>query len=161
MGVALAAVSTGLQVVGGITQAAGQQQAGQSQAAYNEYMAGEMDKQAVAIEQQGARDIGDFKKQVSRVDATQKAALAANGVYSDSGTAQDISGDTATQAKLDELTLKYKYDWEAYKAKSQAKGYRMTGANAVAAGNTAAAGTMIGTASQVANNWSRWSQTGA
>lgn len=110
----------------------GQLQAGQAQAGQARYQAQVAENNRVIAEQQ-ARDAemrGQLAEDARREQARaiigrQRTALAANGVLVDSGSALDITGDTAAQGEVDALTLRANAAREAY-------GYRAQGTNFLA-----------------------------
>ena len=81
------------------------------------------------------RDIGKFharrqRKAGERTIASQRTALAANGIVVDQGTALNLTVDTATEAELDAMVIEfnaeqeaYQYDVQAYNLRSEATLY--------------------------------------
>lgn len=125
--------------------------------AYNQYQQGAMESdmynfQADQILEQGKSQAEALNRRGKQIMSTQKAAMAANGMSLDSVTADDIVYDTANQIALDELTIKYNANLEAFQS-------RQGGKNAKRAGRTQGMTTLLGTASQVSDSWKEWKKT--
>lgn len=179
----IAGTALALQAYSAYSSSQAANEAGQSQQNYYNYLADNNDKQAKDTEAQGvqiatvtqdqaARDTKTLRNEVHKVEGTQKATMAANGVGLDSATAEDIAGDTFDRAKMDELAVRYNADmrsWDAqetakqnaYQLRVQARGYRMGGANAATAGRVAATTSLLGGATSMAGTTFNWSQTSA
>lgn len=70
------------------------------------------------------------RKEGERVIASQRAALAANGIVVDYGTALDLTVDTATEVELDAMLIEYdaeqrayRHNVEAYNLKAESAAY--------------------------------------
>lgn len=159
-------------VATGAYTAYNQYSAGRAEQNYNNAQAFQQDQQGKMALQQGERQstaIQDtakiqgkqFKTEAAQYNASQRAALAANGLQG--VTAEDIQSDTINKQKLDEAAIRYNADvksWESnenaknenYAYQEQAKGYRNAGRNARAAGKREAFTTLLGTASSVASS---------
>lgn len=75
----------------------------------------------------GDQDAGTIFKRGRAVRGSQRAALAAQGIKIDSGSAQEIQGETATLSELDMLTVKNNAWREAWGYKLQAGQYTSAG----------------------------------
>jgi hypothetical protein len=146
---------------GGIFSAVNSAQQGKASQQYYEYLAQNVEQQAKAVKSQGDTDLQQLHTQAGLLKESQKAIMAANGIDINSVTAQDISGDTAAQERLDAILLKYNTDINLWSLKEQAKQTRYAGSNAAAAGATQGFSTLLGTAGQVSDMWSRWGKTSA
>jgi hypothetical protein len=86
----------------------------------------------------GVRDAARVRGRVRQVRGSQRAALAAQGIDINSGSARDVQTDTETLGALDELTVRNNAWREAWGYKTQALNYRMEGQMAYKAGQSAA-----------------------
>lgn len=95
--------SFAVQAVGSVAQGQGNSEAYAYKAA--------IDRQNAQIaEQQGIAALAQQQRNVYKTQGSIVAAYGASGVQSDNGSAADILADSAGQAALDRLTLKYNYD---------------------------------------------------
>jgi hypothetical protein len=142
-------------------------QQGQAQNNYYQYLAAQNEQQAQLAERTGAAQSHAvqetqklqgqrLKTSQAEFNASQQAALAANGIYG-SVTASDIQRSTASKQALDENLLRFDADTKSYEAtvgaqnqayslRSGAAGYRAAGANSLYASKIAARNSLIGTA---------------
>jgi hypothetical protein len=188
MGVALAvaslaatAIGTGLQVAGQMQQArASRQQANyQAQVATinaetSQRNARLADTNAAFTEAAGARSIDDRARRIRQTIGAQRAAFASNGLMLDSGTAADVTQDTAELGDLAIFELREN-------AGRQGSGFRIQGVNAredarmagvrgvlyqgaardaSTAGWLAAGGSLIGGATRTFDRWADMYRTG-
>jgi len=121
-GLAATAISTGAGIVGNIS--AGNQ--AQQQAAYqagvarnNQILAERAAQDALA---RGKIEEGQARDKTRQLIGLQRAALAGNGVLIDTGSALNITADTAGIGELDALTIRSN-------AEREASGYRAQGMN--------------------------------
>lgn len=150
----------------GALNAQSQYAQGKMNGAYYDYLARQTDVQSSeldkATEQElssisadTGRQMADVHKNANQTISSQKAAMAANGVYSDSGTASDIVGDTVDKMALDEAAVKYNADQSMWQTKrnainqklnlsAQSLTQRIQGNNARLAGKTAAISSIAG-----------------
>jgi len=171
-------VGTGMQAYGGLQSAKYQKEAGKASKKYYEYLAKQNESDAAqvltdaetnvsGIQADASRQQHALAQGVKRVEGTQKATLAANGVPLDSVTAEDITRDTFDMAKIDAMAIRFNADsqsWatrksasdEAKKLKTNAILNRMGGANAYQASRWEARSTLLGTGATVANNWAMY-----
>lgn len=94
----------------------------------------------------------------------QRAALAANGVQVDTGSALDITSDTAGIGALDALTIKNNADREAWSDENQARQDRSQAEYTTdqdSSGLGAAGGALLGGIGSIASKWYDLSQAGA
>jgi hypothetical protein len=139
---------------------------GKQNKAYYDYLAEQTRKQSEEVDKATGEQVSvisqDAGRQTSQVIqdsnqtiAAQKAAMAANGVYSDSATSNDIISDTIDKRAIDEAMVRYNADraiWQTRRSainqkiglSSQESDYRIKGANAKAAGKIGAFGTLVG-----------------
>ena len=185
MCVPLLAVAAAATVASGGYSAYTQYQSGAAQNKYYNYMAANAnteagyalsegqqalkvgETQSRLVQDQASREGKQLKTDQARFNASQRATLAANGVYG--VTAEDITTDTLSRERLDEMALRYNADvksWEIgtdAKYKNQSKQYqawqsnvgadqlRYQGKAASYAGKTGAFSTLLSTATSVAS----------
>lgn len=131
--VGLSAVGTALSVVGAVRSA----QAQSAAADYNSKVAA---LNAQAAEQQGQAAADAQQRDAQRKIGASLAAYGASGVETDTGSPTDVLAQSARDATLDNLTIKYN-------AKMRALGYQMqSGLDSANASNSASAGILSGTA---------------
>ena len=150
----------------------GQMQAGRSAQRRNEYEAQLAERQSELVRRTAEQNktleqikaAGESKilaGKTAELAGTQKATLAAKGTGG-SVTAADISADTITKSQADQMAIRYGADitsWgieeeaktNEWMLKNRAKQFRAAGKNAVAASNIAAMGTLLNSATSVAN----------
>ena len=146
----LAIASMALTAGAGVYSASAQRAAGKYEQQVAERNATIADQQA-----EQAKQIGniDEERQLRRVRAalgSQRAALAANGIDVNSGTALDLQAETAGFGAADALNLRSNALREAWGFNVEATNQRNSGRAARAQGRNAAIGTMLTTASSVA-----------
>lgn len=115
----------------------------------NQYLAG---RNASYVEAAGARLADDRARRIRQTIGAQRAALAANGLLLDTGSAADMQGDTASLgrlaiAEIGDNTRRQASGYriagvnsrdEAEAATLRGEGYRASAANSISAGNFAA-----------------------
>ena len=132
------------------------------------------DEQAAAAERNGAFQTGQRQLQARVALATQRARLAAMGVDVNAGSSIDVQAETLTNAQLDLQAIASDTSLNASQARSQASVYRRqadtenqrsgfllgqasftraTGADALAAGRTNAAASVITGVGKLASNY--------
>lgn len=175
------AAAIGLQTAGAVSGAASAREQGVAQKNYYYYLAKQNEVQAdqtlkagneqtSLIQDQGAFETGQLRKNERQTMGAQRAAAAASGIGAGSATLEDIARDTMTKADLDAAAIRYNADaksWEtqttarntAASLRAGATGYRYAGDNAITAGNINANASLLGGATSVANTWANWSQT--
>jgi hypothetical protein len=116
-----------LNVVGGVTQAYGQVQAGRSSARVAEFNAQMAELQARDAERRGGEAANRHRQQVTRVIGSQRAALAAQGVDVGDGSALDMQIDTASLGELDALQIRNNAAREAFGYRASAIDSRRRG----------------------------------
>lgn len=171
----IAMASLAITAIGAGTQAYGQKQAGEAAAelgAYNQQVAANNAKYSEAMAQD-ALQRGDLtasrqRERTAQEIAQQTVAAAGNGVDVNTGSIVDLTSDTARYGELDRLTILNNAQREAF-------GNRVRGANfesegnvayqegqyAKSAGTTAAFGTALSGAGNVATKWYNFDQAGA
>jgi hypothetical protein len=171
----IAMASLAITAIGAGTQAYGQKQAGEAAAElgeYNQQVAANNAKYSEAMAQD-ALQRGDLtasrqRERTAQEIAQQTVAAAGNGVDVNTGSIVDLTSDTARYGELDRLTILNNAQREAF-------GNRVRGANfesegnvayqegqyAKSAGTTAAFGTALSGAGNVATKWYNFDQAGA
>lgn len=167
--------AAGAQGGAGLIGAYSQIQQGKMNEKYYSYLANQTEKQSENVDKATAeqlsvinanagRDIADTRKNANLTTSAQKAAMAANGVYSDSGTMADVIGDTVDKQALDEAAIKYNADQAMWQTKrssinqkselyAQEASYRIQGSNVRAAGTMNAVGTLVGSAASAGSSY--------
>lgn len=160
------------QIAAGAFTAYSQIQEGKAQSNYYNYLAQQKEQESEIALQRGERQselIQDtakyegkkFGESAAEFSASQRAALAANGVQG--VTAADITESSFNKQNLDAQAIRYNADvksWEArnqanlqsYYAKTEAEGNRFAARNAKAAAKRGAISTVLGTAAQISQN---------
>lgn len=161
-------LSTAVSAVGSIQAS----NAAQQQAAYEERVALANEKEAL-IQAEDARRRGEVEVQsrrryYSQLEGRQRAALAANGVVVDEGSALDIISDTAAMDELDTLTIRSNAEREARGFRTQGRNFRAEADLASMRGSAArralpfeVGGTLLEGAGSVAGKWYDFKRTGA
>lgn len=139
---------------------------GKQQERYYNYLAEQTKQQSIEVDNatvnelgqigaQEVRETNQVKQDTNQTIASQKAAMAANGVYSDSGTFADIVGDSVDKLALDEAMIKYNADQSRWQSKrnainqkmglsAQATTYKIQASNAKTTGRINATSTLVG-----------------
>lgn len=151
----------GLTLMGGLYTADQQRKQGAAEQAYYNMEAKLKEREAEQFVLQGQTDQLSLARSTRQLMASQRAAMAANGIALDSGTAQDIAWDTIYQSALDQAAIKYNAENAAWASNYEAGLKRVAGAQANAAGRANAAATLIGTATAMAKQWMMMSDTSA
>lgn len=153
-------------------QAYGQYQQGKAQNSYYQYLAGQSLiegqaaydrslKQSELIQDSASLQNKSAAIKAAEASSTQKAQMAASGVDLSSVSAQDITLDTLTKAKMDEMMIRRNANLNSWAveeegknarwtSKNQADQYRFAGKQAKSAGKTQAFTTLLSTAATMA-----------
>lgn len=99
--------------------------------------------QAADARHRGKLDEKAHRKDVKRLIGSQRAAMAAQGIDLEDGSALDVVGDTAAQGELDALTIRNNAWREAWGYETQAIDSRSRGRFASMASKAAARDTLI------------------
>lgn len=132
-----------ISAIGTTTQAVGTIQAGRSAdhvAGFNARMA---EWQARDAERRGDEAANRHRAQVTRMIGSQRAALAAQGVNVEDGSAAEVQLDTAMLGEMDALTIRNNAAREALGYRAQAIDYRRRGALERSQSGIAALGTIL------------------
>lgn len=133
-GGATSGIATALSAAGTIASAVGGIAGAQQSAAVADYNAKVADNNARAEQQRAAYEAGLQRDQVKRVVGAQRAAGAANGLDTTSGTPVAVLGDTAKQGEMDVLARLYAGESAANAYTNQAAQFRAEGKAAKTAG---------------------------
>ncbi len=101
------------------------------------------DMQAEDAIKRGNKAAGQVKQQAKRMQGAQRAALAAQGIDIDSGSAAEIQENTEVLSAMDAMQVKNNAWKEAWGFKVQALNTRAEGSWAQAAGQAAARNTLL------------------
>lgn len=121
------AISTAVSAAGAYSQqkSANAQAKFQAKVAENNALAaqyeGEYAKEAAA------KAAKEQRQKTAQIIGRQRAAMGASGIVADEGTFLDLTLDSATQGKLDELAILHEGDMEAWKAEITAGNYAAQG----------------------------------
>jgi hypothetical protein len=143
------AVATTTAILAGLTMAqAGAQADAQKKQGDYQRMQGEENARMAELQSEDALRRGDsaasgIKKNVIRTVADQRAAMAANGIKVDEGSALDLQDQTQAMGEEDVTTAKNNAWREAWGFKQQARSSKQDGANAAQAGRNAAGATLL------------------
>jgi hypothetical protein len=164
---ALPVIAVVATVAGTAVSVYGAMQTAQAQSAANAAKA-QQDRNNAILAENAANDAkarGDVAAQqkaaqTNQLIGQQRAALAANGVDPNQGTAVDLQSDAAGNGELDQLTIHANAAREAAGYNAQGANYSSQAAvdeassqNALSAGSLSAVSTIIGGAGSVAGQW--------
>lgn len=97
---------------------------------------------------------------VNQIEGSQRAAVGASGVQSDTGTVGNVLSQTAGYGALDEAQIRSNALREAWGYREQAKGYQAQGQIDAAAGDNAATGSILNGLTQAYGMYSKIPKTG-
>lgn len=174
-GPVLAIASLATTVIGGIQQAQAQRAAGQAAIAQANFQRQVAENNRIVAERQAADAIlrGDALEQEKRFETQflagrQRAALAANGIVVDQGSALDITAGTFELGELDALTIRNNAQREAFGFKAQATNFasdailiQARGEATNRAARRAASSTLLTTAGKFAGSAFSFNRAGA
>jgi hypothetical protein len=163
----LAVISVGATIAGASAQAKGQKASGLAQKQTYDYKAGvnENNKLIAEWKAQDALDRGFAREQLHRsktfkLKGRQRAVIASRGIEVDTGSALEIAQDTAILSEIDALTIRSNAERESYESEvdamnlgAQAEVNRMSGNNALTAGNMNAKTSLLSGIGSVASKW--------
>jgi apolipoprotein N-acyltransferase len=133
----LALVSAGVSAVGGLAAGYAKNQQAKAQAQIDNRNASISQNAANDAVERGDEDLRRHFQQVGQLRGQQRAALAANGVDVDFGSAADLQVDTTLAAQADATIIAENAQREADSYRINASNYRASAATAKAAGRTA------------------------
>lgn len=148
IGIVLSLIGTGVSAYGAQVSADAQSDAAKYNAAVNR-------NNAASAAQQGAFDAQQIRDRNRRLLAQQRNAFAANGIVPDSGSAADVSADSAQQGEMQALMAIYTGRSSANSFEARARLNSLEAANAQTAGQIGVASTIIGgfgNAATIGNN---------
>lgn len=165
--IATTIASTGMSMISGYQQS-------QAQSDYYDYQSQVAADNAELAQQyaDNALATGDAAEQETRrataaLMGQQRAGYGASGVLVDSGSAANVTADTAMLGELDAQTVKNDAQWTAYGYLVQGVNYEnssalyaSSAANAETAGYTSMATSLLSGASSVAGTWLKYGSTG-
>ncbi|PRZ51227.1 hypothetical protein BX589_12068 [Paraburkholderia fungorum] len=164
---AMTAASAAMSAEGAQQQAKATASADQYQAQVaknNQTIANQYAAQATA---DGENKVAIKQQQTAQMIGGERAAMAANGVDLNSGSALRIQGDTAKLGDVDALTIRnnaaraaYGYQLQGLSYGQQATLDESSAANAVSAGNLNSFASIVGGASSVGSKWSTYQMNG-
>jgi hypothetical protein len=144
-----------LSVLGTIGKANAAHEEGLAAAQIDSYNAGLKSFQASEAVRRGVLAVTRVRVQTRQFIGGQRAALAAQGVALDSGTALQLQTDAAYQGEIDALETGNQAAMTAWGYRMEARGLRYQGRLATYAGNEAAKGAVLGGAGDTYNTGSK------
>ena len=159
---ALSAAQTVSTALGDRKSASIAQQQGNAEGAQFDINASLAKNQAADAIARGGQAAGVVEGKARTLTGSQRAALAAQGIDPNSGSAAAVVGSDRAMSTVDEQTIRNNAAREAWGFTTQAKGYtmqgqwaRQSGANTAAAYRTASFSTLLGGAADLASIYSR------
>lgn len=122
-GLGMAAISTGVGVMGSIQQAQAQNRAADYNTAIQRNNALAAQYEAQDIQARGAIEEKQHRLKVAQQAGAQRAASAASGVLVDAGSTANIVDDTVGFGELDALTIRQNAARQAWGAMNQSRNY--------------------------------------
>lgn len=170
----MAGMSLAGSIAGGLLQAQGAEQQAQASSAMYNYRASIAATNAALAKRNAQIEfgVGEEKALESGLAGRQRigairAAQGASGVQVDSGSAADVVAGQRVAERMDEGIIRenagrksYDYTIAAVGDTQQASLDTMAGENSLEAGDIAATGSLIGTATSVADKWAQFSKLG-
>lgn len=160
VGIALSAISTGVSMYGQSQQASAQQNQMNYEAAIQRNNMIAANNAANTARADGDQQSAQEAIQGKQLIARQRATFAQNGSLVDTGSALNITADSAEATKLNELTIKNNADRTAIGFENEGANFNaqsgldtLAGQNAANAGTTGMFGTLVSGAGLVASKW--------
>jgi hypothetical protein len=150
----------GLNVASGVFGAMSSINQGNAQADQYNYQAQQADQQATNIQNVGVVKQQELAATQRKYVGAQQAAMGASGILGSSVTAEDIISDTAAQSSIDRQTLQWQTDAQVADQRQQARLMRTAASNAEQSGYMGAVGSLIGSATKMANSQNQWDTVG-
>ena len=126
-----------------------------SQAVAN-FNADQLDKDAMAVRNKSVQDDRDSRIKYANLKSSQRARLAARGVFVDSGTAEQIQDDTDFIREIDSYRIRSAAEDRAQTLEDQAEFNRESGEAAFQSGQDQAVGNLLAGAGNVAASWYKY-----
>jgi hypothetical protein len=149
----MAAAAAITQVAGGVLNAYGQIQAGNTNQRLGEQEADLMDYRAKLVEEQGAFQAKELRNQGQKMQSQQRSSYAAQGVDVSTGTPAAIQEETAILSEQDAMRAKLNAAREAWGLRTQANVRRWQGDMGKYQSRLNAVGGLLGTGSSAAANY--------
>lgn len=149
-------LALGIQVFSSILGASGKKK----EAAHNQMVANfnadQLDADAMSVRNKSVQDDRDSRTKYASLKSSQRARLAARGVFVDSGTAEQIQDDTDFIRDIDSYRIRSTAEKSATTLETQADFNRESGEAIFKAGQSAATGDILAGAGNVAASWYRY-----
>jgi hypothetical protein len=165
---ATAAIGAGMTAYSAIQQGKQQKAMAGYQAAVSKNNATLAERAARDAEERGKIAEQNKRIETRRLIGRQRAVLAGNGVVVDTGSAAEITADTAGIGEFDALTIRDNSKREAYNLRAQRSNfeadagmYKAAGSNAMSNAYLGAGGAALDGVSQVASKWYSFKREGA
>lgn len=157
IGTLLTVASIGLKIFGALSGAKSKRKQAAESRKVAEYNADQLDIDAKRVRNKALQDDQDLRLRFAGVKSSQRARLAANGVFVDSGTASTIQRDTDFMKELGSYRIRTAAEEQARTLEERAEQNRESGQAIFEAGQNAATGQLIAGAGQVAATWYNYS----
>ena len=164
---ALGVVGTGMSMYGMAQQASAQQDSMNYQAQIANNNAIIAKQNADTATAQGEAQVQANQRKTASLVGAQRAALSANGIDANSGSALDVQSSASEMGQLDDLTIRYNAQQTARNYLIQGAGYtaqagldQMGAANAGAAGTVGMTSSLLGGAASATDKWVTYQNNG-
>lgn len=135
---------------GSLLSAIGAIKQGQGQQAAANYNASMMEHNADVAKQEGALLVNRQQRSAAQTIGSARASYSASGIDSGQGSALDVIQNSAQQAALDSMLIKYNADSKAYSLQKSAQLTRFEGDTAMENSYYSAAGSLLSGAGKAA-----------
>jgi hypothetical protein len=156
----LAIFQIGMGILGALSGASAKKKEAKNNKKVAEFNANQLDKDAKRIRNKSVQDDNDLRLQYSGVQSSQRATLAARGVFVDSGTAENIQNDTDIMMELSSYRIRQSSEEQASALNQQAQFNRTTGEAVYSSQQSQATGMLLQGAGTVAADWYRYKNEG-
>lgn len=146
-------IALGIQALSAISGASAKRKEGKHNQAIANFNADQFEKDATRVRSKTVEDDRDLRMRYSGLKASQRAQLAANGVFVDSGTASQIQDDTDFMMELDSFRIRKQGAEMAESLEERAANTREHGVVINNASQDAAVGQLLSGAGAVASSW--------
>lgn len=140
-----------LKLIGGLVQAYGQVQAGEAAQRAYEFNANQAEQNAAQAQLIAAQDERQTRILGRKALGSMRAAYGASGVTLE-GSPMDVLAESAAQAELDALNIKFSGETKATNLRNQAKILRYQGGQAKSAGYLSASATLLNAGGDLAGS---------
>jgi len=144
----------GIQVINSLNRGQAAKDQGENSQAVANFNADQLEQDAMRVRNKSVQDDRDLRLKYAGVKASQRARLAANGIFVDgAGTASDIQDDTDMMREISSYRIRQSAEEMASGLEDKAEFNREHGEAAYQAGKDSAVGSYLSGAGQVAATW--------